>query len=175
MGDTVSFRLWPPVAIGLPLALGWAVTLLADDPWALPGARVPVGWVLVAFFVMWNGWCLLLFHRHRTGLLPGRPTTSMLERGPYRWSRNPLYLGMLVLYLGLACSCRRCGDSCSSRSPWSSSSGARSGRRSGSCARSSGRRTTRMRVGCGGGCEGARVMSVSGCAPYPDLNVRSCR
>lgn len=102
MGDTVSFRLWPPVAIGLPLALGWAVTLLADDPWALPGARVPVGWVLVAFFVMWNGWCLLLFHRHRTGLLPGQPTTSMLERGPYRWSRNPLYLGMLVLYLGLA-------------------------------------------------------------------------
>lgn len=102
MGDTVSFRLWPPVAIGLPLALGWVVTLLVDDPWALPGARVPVGWVLVAFFVMWNGWCLLLFRRHRTGLLPGQPTTSMLERGPYRWSRNPLYLGMLALYVALA-------------------------------------------------------------------------
>lgn len=102
MGDTVSFRLWPPAAIGLPLVLGWAATLLVGDPGGLPGARVPAGWVLVAFFVVWNGWCLLLFHRHRTGLLPGQPTTSMLERGPYRWSRNPLYLGMLALYLGLA-------------------------------------------------------------------------
>lgn len=102
MGDTVSFRLWPPIAIGLPLALGWALTLVAGDPADLPAARVPVAWVLVAFFVVWNGWCLLLFRRHRTGLLPGQPTTSMLERGPYRRSRNPLYLGMIALYVGLA-------------------------------------------------------------------------
>lgn len=102
MDATVSFRLWPPVAIGVPLALGWAVTLVAGDPWELPSARAPVGWFLVGLFVIWNGWCLLLFRRHRTGLLPGQPTTSLLERGPYRWSRNPLYVGMLALCVALA-------------------------------------------------------------------------
>ena len=60
------------------------------------------GWALVAFFAGWNGWSLYLFGRHRTGLLPGQPTQSMIETGPYRLSRNPLYVGLLAAYAGLA-------------------------------------------------------------------------
>jgi protein-S-isoprenylcysteine O-methyltransferase Ste14 len=43
-----------------------------------------------------------LFSRHDTGLLPGQPTDALIEEGPYRYSRNPLYVGLLALYLGLA-------------------------------------------------------------------------
>ncbi|PWN03973.1 isoprenylcysteine carboxylmethyltransferase family protein [Nocardioides silvaticus] len=100
--DTVAFRLWPPVAVGAPLLVGWLVTLLWDDPVELGDWRVPVGWALVLVFVVWNGWSLWLFHRHETGLLPGQATQAMIEEGPYRFSRNPLYVGMLALYLGLA-------------------------------------------------------------------------
>jgi protein-S-isoprenylcysteine O-methyltransferase Ste14 len=100
--DTVAFRLWPPVAIGAPLLLGWLVTLNRGDPFDLGGWRVPLGWALVLFFVAWNGWSLLLFGRHDTGLLPGQPTDALIEEGPYRFSRNPLYVGLLALYLGLA-------------------------------------------------------------------------
>ncbi len=39
---------------------------------------------------------------HETGLLPGQATHAMIEEGPYRLSRNPLYVGLLALYLGLA-------------------------------------------------------------------------
>lgn len=101
MDDTVSFRMWPPVAIGIPLVVGAALTLAAGDPVSLPGLRIPLGLVLVAFFAAWNGWALLLFGRHRTGLLPGQATHAMLDTGPFARSRNPLYLGMLVLYVGL--------------------------------------------------------------------------
>ena len=52
-------------------------------------------------FAGWNGWSLWLFSRHETGLLPGQVTRAMIEEGPYRLSRNPLYLGLLALYLGL--------------------------------------------------------------------------
>jgi protein-S-isoprenylcysteine O-methyltransferase Ste14 len=52
-------------------------------------------------FGLWNGWSLWLFGRHRTGLLPGQRTRTILSEGPFRWSRNPLYLGMLVLYVAL--------------------------------------------------------------------------
>ena len=100
--DTVAFRLWPPVAIGAPLLVGWLVTLLWGDPVDLGGWRVSLGWVLVVLFVGWNGWALWLFRRHETGLLPGQATHAMIEEGPYRLSRNPLYVGLLALYLGLA-------------------------------------------------------------------------
>jgi protein-S-isoprenylcysteine O-methyltransferase Ste14 len=100
--ETVAFRLWPPVAIGAPLLVGWLVTLLWRDPLDLGGWRVPLAWALVLFFVGWNGWSLWLFRRHETGLLPGQATQAMIEEGPYRHSRNPLYVGLLALYLALA-------------------------------------------------------------------------
>ena len=100
--DTVAFRLWPPVAIGAPLLAGWLATLEWGDPLALGAWRVPLGWALVVAFGAWNSWALWLFGRHRTGLLPGQPTEAMIEDGPYRLSRNPLYVGLLALYLGLA-------------------------------------------------------------------------
>ena len=99
---TVAFRLWPPMAVGAPLLVGWLLTLAWGDPIDLGDWRGPVGWVLVLFFVGWNGWSLWLFGRHRTGVLPGQATASLIEEGPYRLSRNPLYVGLLALYLGLA-------------------------------------------------------------------------
>jgi protein-S-isoprenylcysteine O-methyltransferase Ste14 len=100
--ETVAFRLWPPVAIGAPLLVGWLATLLWGDPVDLGGWRVPLGWLLGVAFVGWNGWSLWLFARHDTGLLPGQSTNAMIEEGPYRLSRNPLYVGLLALYLAVA-------------------------------------------------------------------------
>jgi protein-S-isoprenylcysteine O-methyltransferase Ste14 len=100
--DIVAFRLWPPVAIGAPLLVGALVTFWWGDPIEPGPWRTPVGWALLAFFAIWNGWSLWLFARHETGLLPGSPTDAMIEEGPYRLSRNPLYVGLLALYLAIA-------------------------------------------------------------------------
>jgi protein-S-isoprenylcysteine O-methyltransferase Ste14 len=100
--DTVAFRLWPPAAVGAPLLIGWLATRLWGDPVVLGAWRMPLGWALVLVFVVWNGWALWLFNRHETGLLPGQETHAIIETGPFRLSRNPLYVGLLVLYLGLA-------------------------------------------------------------------------
>lgn len=37
----------------------------------------------------------------RTSLNPNRPTTSLVLSGPFRFTRNPLYLGLTVFYAGL--------------------------------------------------------------------------
>ncbi len=100
--STVAFRLWPPVAVGAPLLVGWLATRLWGDPVVLGTWRVPLGVALVLLFVVWNGWALWLFRRNETGLLPGQETHAIIEEGPYRLSRNPLYVGLLALYLGLA-------------------------------------------------------------------------
>ena len=101
-GDAPQFRLWPPVAIGVPWLVGVAVEGAAGISVDLGQSAVVIGWALVVFFVVWNGWSLILFARRGTGLLPGQHTTTLLDEGPYRVSRNPLYLGLLALYLGAA-------------------------------------------------------------------------
>lgn len=45
---------------------------------------------------------LLTFARSGTAVLPMRGATRLVERGPYRWTRNPMYVGLTVAYLGLA-------------------------------------------------------------------------
>src|SRR4051812_4549461 len=52
--DPVAFRLWPPVAIGAPLLVGWLATLVRGDPVELGSWRVPLGWVLMLWFLGWN-------------------------------------------------------------------------------------------------------------------------
>jgi hypothetical protein len=54
--DTVAFRLWPPVTIGLPLLLGLLASARWGDPVGLWEWRTPLGWALVVFFVRWNDW-----------------------------------------------------------------------------------------------------------------------
>jgi protein-S-isoprenylcysteine O-methyltransferase Ste14 len=97
-----GFRVWPPVAVGAPLVLGLLVSWLVGDP--LPASRVTTtaGLLLVVAFAVWNGWALLTMARHRTALLPGGATTTVIATGPFAHSRNPLYVGLLVLSAGLA-------------------------------------------------------------------------
>lgn len=42
-----------------------------------------------------------LFRRLGTNIPPSRPTTLIATTGPYRWTRNPMYLGMALVYAGL--------------------------------------------------------------------------
>ena len=90
------------MALGVPLVVGVLLSAADLDPVRLPVAVRVAGWVLIGLFGVWNGWALVIMARHRTGLLPGQATTNLLERGPFRLSRNPLYLGLIILDLGVA-------------------------------------------------------------------------
>ena len=103
MTDAPAYRIWPPIALGGPLVIGVLLTVVAGDPFFPPadGARV-VGGILVVVFAVWNGWALAVMAAHRTALLPGGATRVVLDRGPFRFSRNPLYVGLIVLDVALA-------------------------------------------------------------------------
>jgi len=42
------------------------------------------------------------FQRRGTAVEPWKPTTAIVTTGPYRITRNPAYLGMALLYIGIA-------------------------------------------------------------------------
>jgi len=93
--------MWPPVAVGGPLVLGLLVSWLLGDTLDSSPVTTGLGWLLVTVFVVWNGWALVTIAKHRTALLPGGATTIVIDRGPFAWSRNPLYIGLLVGSAGL--------------------------------------------------------------------------
>ena len=101
--DSPSFRIWPPIALGAPLTAGLALTAAAGDPVSIASSATRwIGAVLVVVFVLWNGWTLWFMASHRTAVLPGGATRLVLQSGPFRLSRNPLYVGLIALDAGLA-------------------------------------------------------------------------
>ena len=60
------------------------------------------GWLLIALGLGVMLWAIWTFTRARTSVLPFRPATAMVTSGPYGFSRNPMYLGLTLLYVGLS-------------------------------------------------------------------------
>jgi len=60
------------------------------------------GIVIMALAVGLILWAALLFRRAGTGIVPFSPATALVLAGPYRFTRNPMYLGMAGTLLGAA-------------------------------------------------------------------------
>jgi protein-S-isoprenylcysteine O-methyltransferase Ste14 len=75
---------------------------------AFPVSALPLGLALAggllgaAVFLALNSSAITLFRRARTNVIPFRPTTAIVTSGPYRFTRNPMYVGMAALYAGFA-------------------------------------------------------------------------
>ena len=71
-----------------PLHVPWP----AWTPWA--------GWLLVGVSVLLALSAVRTFRRHDTVLNPRGRVTTIVSGGPFRYTRNPMYLGLLVLHVG---------------------------------------------------------------------------
>ena len=48
------------------------------------------------------GWGLVLFRKAKTTTVPGKLSGKLVTWGPYRFTRNPMYVGLVLAYLGEA-------------------------------------------------------------------------
>ena len=60
------------------------------------------GAVLFAAGAVIAGWGLVLFGKAKTTTVPGKLSGKLVTRGPYRFTRNPMYVGLVLAYLGEA-------------------------------------------------------------------------
>jgi len=95
---------WPPILIALVILAGLAFDRLSGQALAhlvsFPGARF-LGGVIVAAALANDLWCAAIFARRRTTIMPHRAASHLAIDGPFRWSRNPIYVSHVAVVLGL--------------------------------------------------------------------------
>ena len=62
----------------------------------------PLGLVIFIVGALVAAWGWILFYRARTTRVPGEDSSTLVAGGPYRWTRNPMYVGLAVAYIGEA-------------------------------------------------------------------------
>jgi len=92
----------PPVY--LVLSMGAMAVLHFGFPIAQPLGEPYryAGGVLIALAAALGAWGVILFRRARTGVVPFSEATTLVTSGPYRFTRNPMYLGMAGVLVGTA-------------------------------------------------------------------------
>lgn len=92
----------PPVYLVLSmlamavLHLALPVVQLIGEPYRYAGA------LLIVLAAALGFWGVFLFRRARTGVVPFTEATTLVTGGPYRFTRNPMYLGMAGILVGTA-------------------------------------------------------------------------
>jgi protein-S-isoprenylcysteine O-methyltransferase Ste14 len=101
--DTADVIVRPPIAWALAVLAGLALNWLM--PWPFVPAVVSAGWLGAIVFVLalaLVAWAIFTMTRAGSNVPTNLPTTTIVETGPYRFTRNPIYLGMVLGLIGLA-------------------------------------------------------------------------
>ena len=99
-GPAVPFP--PPLLFVGGISGGILLDLMLPLPAVIPDARwvVFAGLTLVVFGVGIGLTGILTFRKFRTAVLPHRPASVLVDTGIYAFTRNPMYTGLTIAYLG---------------------------------------------------------------------------
>lgn len=100
----LKLRIPPPVYALSTAVLMWLldsmfpVIELVKTPWNW------IGWFFIIAGLFIDLWSMRLFLKEETTINPFKPdnSKSIVEQGIYQYSRNPMYLGLLSILLGVA-------------------------------------------------------------------------
>ena len=102
--DTPGVIAPPPLIFLGFLFAGWGLGhLIAEPGLGLPDLlRRSLALLGLGAGLGVEGWAAGMFRRANTAVQPWKPSTALVTTGIYRFTRNPIYLGFAVTYLGLA-------------------------------------------------------------------------
>jgi len=103
--DNPGVKFPPPFLFVGALLIAWLLQtwvhsfILLTSSAARPTVKA-AGYALVIIGFAIAAWGMITFARAHTAIIPHNPASSLVETGPYRFTRNPMYTGMTVAYLG---------------------------------------------------------------------------
>jgi protein-S-isoprenylcysteine O-methyltransferase Ste14 len=101
--DTANVIIRPPIAWALAVLAALALDWIMPLPF-MP-APAPAAWLGGAVFAIALAllvWAIATITRAGSNVPTNMPTTAIVDTGPYRFTRNPIYIGMFLGLVGLA-------------------------------------------------------------------------
>ncbi len=98
-GDPRRFP-FPPAIPLAALILSYLIGLIAPLPLHRPHGGLWIGLVLFIAPFFFAFWATRVFRRHNTPVNPLGEVTGIVEEGPFAITRNPMYLSLMVAYVG---------------------------------------------------------------------------
>ena len=96
---------WPPLVYSAAMVLAWLLERYDAFEVLDHALAVLPRWSGLAVFgagVAVDVWAFLTLRASKTTVLPNATSTALVTSGPYRFTRNPIYLGNTVALLGFA-------------------------------------------------------------------------
>ena len=97
-------KIYPPVWLVLSMLTmyalhRWLPLMVLNIPWSsiITASLLAIGLTIIL-------WASAGFNRVKTGIVPFSESTRLITTGLYRYTRNPMYLGMVLILSGFACS-----------------------------------------------------------------------
>ena len=100
MIESVVYR--PPRVVMILLGAAIGANYIAPGPVLIPQPYSYIGYPLFALGIAVMLWSWGLFKKAKTPLPPNEKPSTFIVAGPYRFSRNPMYLGMMAIITGAA-------------------------------------------------------------------------
>ena len=103
--DCADVVIKPPLLFLAALGLGYLLSryLPIGPGLAKPNALgLTVGLIFIALGFALAIRSVQMFRRAGTHVVPGEPATALVMTGPYRFTRNPIYIGFVLVYFGLS-------------------------------------------------------------------------
>jgi protein-S-isoprenylcysteine O-methyltransferase Ste14 len=100
--DTSGIRVPPPLYYVVAFLVGVALELAFPTSWPSTGVRIAAAVLAGGAWFALDGSAMAFFRRAGTSMVPMNPTSALVVSGPYRFTRNPMYLGMALLYVAVA-------------------------------------------------------------------------
>ena len=100
--DNPGIRVPPPLIYLLALLLGLLLNRRLNVPFLSRGGSRVLGWPLVGGAITLAAWFARTLNAADTTLRTDKPVSNLVQDGPFRYSRNPGYLSLTMLYAGIA-------------------------------------------------------------------------
>ena len=99
--DHANVRIAPPILTLFHIIAAFLLARLIPLPFGVPRILENVGFALVVIGFLFGLGAVFAFRRARTTLDPYHPVSSIVTSGIYGFSRNPIYLGFLLMVIGI--------------------------------------------------------------------------